>query len=97
MSPSHDAGYRGDDTASSALPVTVTTVEDFEEGYVPDDDASSRLNAYIAFACRDSQNNPGPADTQPAPPPPSSTLPVTGRRSTTVRGHVPRCIRREQP
>lgn len=59
----------------SALPVTVTTVEDFEEGYLPDDDASSRLNAYIAFACRDSQNNPGPADTQPAPPPPSSTLP----------------------
>lgn len=59
----------------SASPATVTTVEDFEEGYLPDDDASSRLNAYIDFACRDSQNNPGPADTQPAPPPPSSTLP----------------------
>ena len=59
----------------SASPVTVTTVEDFEEGYLPDDDASSRLNAYIQFACRDSQNNPGPADTEPPPPPPSSTLP----------------------
>ncbi len=59
----------------SASPATVTTVEDFEEGYVPDSDASSRLNEYIDFACRDSQNNPGPADTQPEPPPPSSTLP----------------------
>ena len=34
-----------------------------DEGYLPDDDAASRLNAYIQFACRDSQNNPGPSDT----------------------------------
>jgi hypothetical protein len=51
-----------------------STLEGFEEGYLPDDDASSRLNAYIQFVCRDSQNNPGPADTEPSLPPPSSTL-----------------------
>jgi hypothetical protein len=59
----------------SASPVPVSTLEDFEEGYIPDDDASSRLNAYIQFACRDSENNPGPSDTEPPPPPQSSTLP----------------------
>jgi hypothetical protein len=52
-----------------------TTTPGVDEGYLPDDDASSRLNAYIQFACRDSQNNPGPSDTQPSLPPPSSTLP----------------------
>ena len=52
-----------------------TTFPGVDEGYLPDDDATSRLNAYIQFVCRDSQNNPGPSDTQPAPPPPSSTLP----------------------
>jgi hypothetical protein len=54
---------------------TGSTFPGVDEGYLPDDDASSRLNAYIQFACRDNQNNPGPADTEPAPPPPSSTLP----------------------
>jgi hypothetical protein len=52
-----------------------TTFPGVDEGYLPDDDASSRLNAYIQFTCRDSQNNPGPSDTQPSLPPPSSTLP----------------------
>ena len=66
------------DTAVTTPPPSVSTASTllgFEEGYLPDDDASSRLNAYIQFACRDSQNNPGPADTEPPPPPPSSTLP----------------------
>jgi hypothetical protein len=58
----------------SATPAPATTLEDFEEGYLPDDAASSRVNAYIQFACRDSENNPGPSDTQPSLPPPSSTL-----------------------
>ena len=52
-----------------------TTGEDFEEGYTPDADAAQRLNAYIQFACRDSQNNPGPADTQPEPPPVTTITP----------------------
>ena len=52
-----------------------TTFPGVDEGYLPDDDASSRLNAYIQFACRDNENNPGPSDTQPSLPPPSSTLP----------------------
>jgi hypothetical protein len=65
------------DTAVTTPPPSVSTastLQGFEEGYLPDDDASSRLNAYIQFTCRDSQNNPGPADTEPAPPV-SSTLP----------------------
>jgi hypothetical protein len=66
------------DTAVTTPPPsasTVSTLLGFEEGYDPDTDASSRVNAYIQFACRDSQNNPGPADTEPSLPPPSSTLP----------------------
>lgn len=51
-----------------------TTFPGVDEGYLPDDDAASRLNAYIQFACRDSQNNPGPSDTEPEPPEPSSTV-----------------------
>jgi len=39
--------------------------EFFEEGYVPGDDPAERLNAYVNFACRDIQNNPGPPATQP--------------------------------
>jgi hypothetical protein len=65
-------------TSASTLPqsTTVTTIEDFEEGYTPDDDAALRLNAYLASACTDTQNNPGPSPTQPAPPPlDSTTLP----------------------
>ena len=61
---------------ASTLPqsTTVTTIEDFEEGYTPDDEAALRLNAYLASACTDTQNNPGPSPTEPAPPP-LSTLP----------------------
>jgi hypothetical protein len=62
-------------TSASTLPqsTTVTTLEDFEEGYAPDDDAALRLNAYLASACTDTQNNPGPSPTEPAPPPLDST------------------------
>jgi hypothetical protein len=67
------------DTALTTPPPSAsaasTTFPGVDEGYLPDDDASSRLNAYIQFACRDSQNNPGPSDTEPSLPPPSSTLP----------------------
>ena len=37
-----------------------------EEGYVPDDDPTVRLNEYVDFACRDNINNPGPPATQPS-------------------------------
>jgi len=62
-------------TPPPSLSSSATTSPGVDEGYLPDGDASSRLNAYIDFACRDSQNNPGPADTEPAHPPPSSTVP----------------------
>jgi hypothetical protein len=55
-------------SAPSSIPVSVTgtTVEDFEEGYTPDESAALRVNSYIQFTCRDSGNNPGPSETQPA-------------------------------
>lgn len=66
------------DTALTTPPPSAsaasTTFPGVDEGYLPDDDAASRLNAYIQFACRDSQNNPGPSDTEPSLPPPSSTF-----------------------
>ena len=37
----------------------------FEEGYEPGDTPAARLNSYVAFACRDTANNPGPPATQP--------------------------------
>jgi hypothetical protein len=62
-------------TRASTLPesTTVTTVEDFEEGYTPDDSAALRLNAYLTTTCKATQNNPGPSPTQPEPPPLAST------------------------
>ena len=36
-----------------------------DEGYAPEEDPAERLNAYVNFVCRDSQNNPGPPATQP--------------------------------
>jgi hypothetical protein len=69
----------GTSTTSTSVSSTITpaapgtTLEDFEEGYTPDDSPALRLNAYVQFACRDGQNNPGPPDTQPSPPPPATT------------------------
>jgi hypothetical protein len=63
--------------SASTLPqsTTATTIEDFEEGYAPDDEAALRLNTYLASACTDTHNNPGPSPTEPAPPPLDSTIP----------------------
>jgi hypothetical protein len=36
-----------------------------EEGYLPDETPAQRVNAYIDFTCRNSQNNPGPPATPP--------------------------------
>lgn len=36
-----------------------------EEGRLPDETPSQRVNAYIDAACRNTQNNPGPPATQP--------------------------------
>lgn len=37
----------------------------FDEGRFNSDTPSQRLNDYVNFVCRDSDNNPGPAATQP--------------------------------
>jgi hypothetical protein len=56
-------------TPSTSDPTTTLgadPAEDFDaEGYLPDDEPNQRLNDYVQFACRDSQNNPGPPATQP--------------------------------
>ena len=62
------------DTVDPATPTDATgpgdslSLEDDElpdEGYLPGDDPAERVNAYVEFTCRDSQNNPGPPATQP--------------------------------
>jgi len=68
------AGAASSSTSSTTTVVAPgTTLEDFEEGYTPDDSPALRLNAYVQFVCRDGQNNPGPPDTEPNPPPVAST------------------------
>ena len=67
------AGASSSTSSSTSVVAPGTTVEDFEEGYTPDDSPALRLNAYVQFVCRDGQNNPGPPDTEPNPPPAAST------------------------
>jgi len=54
--------------ADPTLPGDSLSLEDDEipdEGYLPGDEPAERVNAYVEFTCRDSQNNPGPPATQP--------------------------------
>lgn len=51
--------------ATASGPLTTEGDEFYEEGYLPDDNPSRRVNAYVQFACRDTANNPGPPPTQP--------------------------------
>jgi hypothetical protein len=50
-------------TTVSSLPGEGAGIVD--EGYLPDDAPAARVNAYVAFACRDAANNPGPPATAP--------------------------------
>lgn len=53
-------------TDDTVPPPSVGSIEDFaDEGYLPDDDPALRLTAYVDATCRGTQNNPGPAATQP--------------------------------
>jgi hypothetical protein len=36
-----------------------------DEGYLPSDDPTARLSAYVDYTCGGSLNNPGPPATQP--------------------------------
>lgn len=50
---------------STAAP-SVPGVEDFDaEGRLPGESPSERVSDYVLFACRDSDNNPGPPATEP--------------------------------
>lgn len=52
--------------AGSSLP-GVTEPIAADEGYLPDDDPTLRLNTHIQATCRGTNNNPGPPPTQPNP------------------------------
>jgi hypothetical protein len=74
------AGLQQGSAAATTAPTTPppslagsTTTVALEDVLAPDDSATLRLNSYVQFTCRASQNNPGPPDTQPDEPPPGST------------------------
>lgn len=62
-------------TSQPTIPVPVTDASGstipsdgdpfFDEGYGPASSPAERVNQYVAFACRDTENNPGPPDTEP--------------------------------
>lgn len=52
----------------STVPGSVVVDERFDR----DNSPAERINTYVSFTCRDSDNNPGPPATQPLDPPPST-------------------------
>ena len=68
-----------DDGASTTSPTTTVADADVptsdplaDEGRSPGDTPAERLSAYVDFACRSVENNPGPPATQPLSEVPSS-------------------------
>jgi hypothetical protein len=59
-----------DDSLSgeSSVPTTVVVDERFDR----DDSPAERINSYVSFTCRASDNNPGPPPTQPLDGPPAT-------------------------
>lgn len=58
-----------DDPATASLPVEGLVDEGFASGTSP----AERINNYVTFSCRDTQNNPGPPPTQPLEEPTGDT------------------------
>ena len=54
-----------DGSASSTAPVVPVASGAVDEAFAPGDSPTERLNSYVAFECRSTANNPGPAPTQP--------------------------------
>lgn len=57
----------GDEEADASAPASVVVDERFDRDSSP----AERINSYVSFACRDTDNNPGPPATQPLEAPPS--------------------------
>ena len=61
----------GDDPEStsevpvSSVAATVDDDDESDEGYLPSEDPTARLSAYVDYTCGGSLNNPGPPATQP--------------------------------
>jgi hypothetical protein len=66
--PSTEPPSTDDDssTGESSVPTTIVVDERFDR----DDSPAERLNSYVSFTCRASDNNPGPPATQPLEGPP---------------------------
>ncbi len=63
--PGESATATASGVTGSTGPASSTTTPLFDEGYLPDDDPAGRVNAWIQANCQGTQNNPGPAPTQP--------------------------------
>lgn len=53
--------------------VAPTSAPGVDVGYAAGNSPSERINNYVSFECRDTQNNPGPPATQPLEEPPPTT------------------------
>lgn len=51
--------------AEGSVATTAADGDLSDEGYLPSDDPTARLSAYVDYTCGGSLNNPGPPDTQP--------------------------------
>ncbi len=54
-----------DPTASGAPGEAVAGEGSVDEGFSPDSSPAERINSYVDFDCRGTENNPGPPATQP--------------------------------
>jgi len=61
------------DVTSTSPDTAATTVAAPDVGYADGGSPSERINNYVSFACRSSQNNPGPPATPPLQEPPVTT------------------------
>lgn len=62
-----DTPLTANDTTDGTAPIDSTrgAADESSEFFFGGSTPAERLNEYVAFACRDAENNPGPAATQP--------------------------------
>ena len=58
------------DVGAGSVPTSSPGVD---VGYAAGNSPSERINNYVSFACRDTQNNPGPPATEPLEEPPTTS------------------------
>jgi len=68
--PTSGASTGGSGTAAGSAPTTPPGVD---VGFAAGNSPAERINNYVSFACRDTQNNPGPPATEPLEEPPPTS------------------------